>query len=155
MKFIAVVLLIVLASCSSTKVTVSPALQPAGKTIYIKPFHLSQQQRKSGGNNDSICTCTAEAIERTIMPFLQQKGFTIIMGSRDSMNSIPATANYILEGSGAVHLVGSSTFVESLSLEIKDNPPNGTLAVASFKGVSVRAERAGGKIGKALTKQMK
>jgi hypothetical protein len=141
-------------SCSSTNVTVSPALKPQGKVIYIQPIKLTQQQRKSG-NTDSICTCTAQAIERAIIPYLQQKGFTVITSSGDSLKSaVPTNADYVLVGSGTVHVFGSSTFVESLSLEIKDKPMNGSLAVAGFTGVSIRANRAGERIGKALIKKI-
>jgi hypothetical protein len=154
MKPILVVLLLILAACSSTNVTVSPSLNPAGKIIYIEPFKLVQQQRKMVANADSVCRCTAQAIERAMIPFLQQKGFTVITAN-DSIKPPPVNADFVLTGSGTVHVIGSSTFVESLSLEVKDQPMNGTLAVASFKGVSIRAERAGEKIGGALIMKMK
>jgi hypothetical protein len=154
--FLTALTVIVFCSCSSTNVSVSPALTTTGKSILIQAFTLKQTNKNPGRNTDSVCTCTGQAIEKAIIPYLQQKGFSVytLTSPADSLK-LPANIDYVLVGSGSVHMVGSSTFVQGFSVELKNKGDNGTLAAASFTGVSIRAPRAGDKIGKALAAKMK
>jgi hypothetical protein len=158
MKLPYIALLIIIASgCSSVNTAVSPSFQSAGKKILIRDFLLTQQKKRSKQNTDSIYISTGQAIARSIIPYLQQKGFIVYTSTpvdSSSNTSLPGDIDYTLVGSGSVNVVGSSTFVEQFSLELKNNQTQQTLAVANFSGVSIRAQRAGEKLGKAIIKKM-
>ncbi|HEV8080829.1 MAG TPA: hypothetical protein VGP43_08960 [Chitinophagaceae bacterium] len=66
-----------------------------------------------------------------------------------------AKVDYILTGIGEVHIIGTSTFMEQLTIQLQDMNSGEIAASASFSGTSTRPVKAAGKIGEQLIKKMK
>ncbi len=66
-----------------------------------------------------------------------------------------AKVDYILTGLGVVHIVGTSTFMEQLTIQLQDMNSGEIAASASFSGTSTRPVKAAAKIGEQLVKKLK
>jgi hypothetical protein len=65
-----------------------------------------------------------------------------------------AKVDYILTGIGIVDIVGKSTFMDQLTIQIQDMHSGEIVRSASFTGTSTRPVKAAGKIGEQLVKKM-
>ncbi len=154
--FIAILLLI--SACSTTNSFVSEKAEVKNKALGIAYFNITASKNKK--SNDSVCTCIAQAIKTTLIPYLSKAGFKVYHLGEDTVaDSLPkasyADVDYVLNGSGIVDRVGSSSFMEQLSLEIRDVRTKETIASASFKGVSTGAAKAANKLGNSLLAKIK
>lgn len=163
MKNIIFFLLIIIAGCSSTNVSVKNDLKPAGKKIGIGGIKLSPERSK--GNTDTVCICSAESTEQALIPYLQQAGFKVVdlpINDRGNKREImrvadSAKVDYILTGVGVVHIIGKSktVFMDQLTIQLQDMHSGEIVTSASFSGTSTRPVKAAEKIGEELIKKMK
>lgn len=151
-------------SCSSTNTYVSPSLTSKGKKIGIGSFKIALQKKGNKYGSDSVCNCIAESIETALTPYLNTSGFNVFNPGPGKIysTSLIKTAStpdvevdYVIKGTGLVDKVGSSYFVNQLSIELQDVKNGEVLISASFTGVSIRPIKAAQKIGKSLMKKIK
>jgi hypothetical protein len=158
-----ILLIIFITGCSSSKVSVKNSLQAKGKKIGIGPIKITAQKKSNKQNTDTVCICTAQSTEKAFIPYLQQAGFSVIdlpINDRTNNREImrvadSAKVDYILTGLGVVHIIGTSTFMEQLTIQLQDMYSGEIAASASFSGSSTRPVKAAGKIGEQLIKKMK
>jgi hypothetical protein len=147
-------------SCSSA-VSVQNNATANGKKIGIGNFNI-QAIKKKGAKTDTVCACVAQTIQKTLLPYLQQAGFTVISLPLTSKTTPLETlhiadslqVDYIMTAVGLVDIQNSYSFVRELSVKVM-NQAGETAMSGSFSGVATGAETAAGKIGKQLVKKLK
>lgn len=150
------------ASCSSTNVSVTDTLKPDGKKVGIATLEIVERKKGNNFKSDSVCTCIAQSINHALIPYLQQAGFTVFNlnaneRTPDSLITLISSLNldYTVTGTGIVHSLGKSTFVDQLSVQLQSLKTGEVIASASFSGTSIRPARAAQKIGEGLVKKIK
>ena len=163
MQKISLILLIwFFTSCSSTHVTVQKPESFKNKRIAVANIEITAIRKSNKKSTDTVCACTGQSIQQAFLPHLQQAGFTVInlpinqqtdilqaVKMADSLN-----IDYVLAGAGQVNIVGTSTFVEQLSVKIIETKTAEIIMSGSFTGTSIRAVKAANKIGEEMVKKI-
>lgn len=150
-----------LVACSSSKVTVQQKIVTVNKRIAIGNIDI-QSLQKSTARRDTLCACIPKQIKQLFIPYLQQAGFIVIdlpADKNESQSRFIEKADslhldYILSGTGLVNTVGSSVFVEQMTVKIADLKTGEIAVSSSFSGVSTRPKKAVDNIGKKMLAQL-
>ena len=155
-------LVTILAGCSSSNIAVQETPIPQGKTIGLGYFNM-QLEKKKKHNTDSVCYCIGKTIQTALIPYLQKAHFKVIdlpipekaTDFQAAMVADSMHVDYLLTAVGLVNLVGNSSFVEALSLKAVELKSGEVAFSGAFSGTSIRPVKAAGKIGQEIVAKIK
>jgi hypothetical protein len=151
------------AGCSSTKVAIPNANELKGKRIGIGAIDITAAKKSKHHSTDTVCACTQQSTQQALMPYLQEAGFKVLnlsaQSSLDFSQSMRAAdslhLDYVLTGVGLVDIVGSSTFMQQLTVKVLSVNTREIVLSGSFTGTSIRPVKAAGKLGEQIAKKMR
>jgi hypothetical protein len=152
-----------IAGCSSTKVAIQNAIELKGKRIGIGAIDITAAKKSKRHSTDTVCACTQQSTQQALMPYLQEAGFKVVNLSARSSLDFPQSMraadslhlDYVLTGVGLVDIVGSSTFMQQLTIKVVSVNTREIVLSGSFSGTSIRPVKAAGKLGEQIAKKMR
>ena len=152
-----------IAGCSSTKVAIQNAIELKGKRIGIGAIDITAAKKSKHHSADTVCACTQQSTQQALMPYLQEAGFKVVNLSAQSSLDFPQSMraadslhlDYVLTGVGLVDIVGSSTFMQQLTVKVLSVNTREIVLSGSFSGTSIRPVKAAGKLGEQIVKKMR
>jgi hypothetical protein len=151
--------LAIVSGCSTQAYQSSPNLF-AGKRIAWGVIDITREKKGQKINNDTVCVCISQTVAETLYPYFQKAGAEIVKipneQRTDEMRIYKAAdslkVDYLISGTGQIHVYGSSDFMQQLNINLESVKKNVVVWTGSFSGPSVTPAGAANRIGKKIVK---
>jgi hypothetical protein len=152
-----VFLLVLLCGCSTQAYQSNPNLF-AGKRIAWGVIDITREKKGQKINNDTVCVCISQTVAETLYPYFQKAGAEIVKipneQRTDEMRIYKVAdslkVDYLISGTGQIHVYGSSDFMQQLNINLESVKKNVVVWTGSFSGPSVTPAGAANRIGKKI-----